>query len=121
MDWSYTEKQVEDWYVGKMPTWDWGMVGCVGESLVGFIATQVGHIDQLFIEPDQQRCGIGTALMRTALARISGRATLHVFAENENARTFYERFGFRGEREWWNEHDGAVELLYVLDQCREAP
>jgi GNAT superfamily N-acetyltransferase len=54
------------------------LAGCVGENVVGYIATQVGHIDQRFIEPDHQGCGIGTALLQAAMGRISGRATLHV-------------------------------------------
>jgi ribosomal protein S18 acetylase RimI-like enzyme len=115
MGWSYGEDEVRRWYAGKLVAWDWGRVACVGGSVVGYLAATGAHIDQLFVDPDHQRAGIGGALLTAMLERRSRRVTLHVFALNAPARAFYERFGFRRADAWWNERDKALELLYRLD------
>ena len=115
MNWSYGEDQVRRWYAGKLAEWDWGRVVCEGGRVVGFLAAIGPHIDQLFIDPDHQRAGIGTSLLEAMLARRLRPATLHVFALNAPARALFERFGFRQADAWWNEQDNALELLYRLD------
>jgi ribosomal protein S18 acetylase RimI-like enzyme len=112
MRWSYTEEEVRRWYAGKLPEWDWGMVAHEQGRAVAFVAAAGAHIDQLFVDPDHQRRGIGAALLAAALKRNGGSATLHVFAENAGARAFYERHGFAEARRWINEEHGALELLY---------
>ena len=115
MGWSYTEDEVRRWHADKLQQWDWGQAGCAGDALVGYIAADGGHIDQLFVDPDHQRAGLGSALLRAMLDRQLRPATLHVFAENAPARAFYDQFGFREAAAWWNEQDQALELLYRLD------
>ena len=115
MNWSYTEEQVRHWYAGKMPEWDWALAACSGEQLVAYIGMVGAHIDQLFVDPDHQRSGLGTRLLCSALERGLRPATLHVFAENAPARALYDRFGFREIDAWWNEQDSARELLYWLE------
>ncbi|MFN3459789.1 MAG: GNAT family N-acetyltransferase, partial [Oceanibaculum sp.] len=55
--------------------------------------------------------GIGSGLLRAALARTPPIGTLNVFAENAGARRLYERFGFH---ETGPVPDGGphLELLY---------
>ena len=115
MGWAYGEDQVRRWYAGKLPTWDWGRVACVDGRVVGYLAATGGHVDQLFIDPDHQRAGIGRTLLTEMLARGLRPATLEVFALNAPARRFYDSFGFRPVAEWWNQQDDALELLYRLD------
>jgi len=86
-----------------------------GTQLVGFCTTVSGRgaagceIAALYVEPELVRGGIGSALLREALAaaRTNGNAAvaLWVLEANEPARAFYERFGFAldGER---GEHSG---------------
>ena len=116
MNWSYSEDAVRRWYAGKLAEWDWDRVACVGGRVVGYVAATGPHVDQLFVDPDHQRAGIGTSLLTAMLERRLRPATLHVFALNAPARTFYERFGFRPADAWWNERDNALELLYRLDE-----
>jgi ribosomal protein S18 acetylase RimI-like enzyme len=112
MSWSYPEEAVRQWYAGKFPEWDWGLIAHAHDCAAGFVATAGTHIDQLFVDPDYQRRGIGTALLAAALKRIAAGATLNVFADNAPARRFYERHGFGEARRFMNEEHGAVELLY---------
>ena len=115
MDWAYSEDEVRRWYADKLPGWDWGLVACADGAVVGYIVAIGGHLDQLFVDPDHQRCGLGRHLLGTLLARGVRPATLQVFALNAPARRLYEGFGFRPAGEWWNHQDGALELLYRLD------
>ena len=115
MNWSYSEDEVHDWYAGKLHEWDWGRVVCEGGTVVGFIAAHRAHVDQIFVDPDHQGAGLGSALMTAFLDRGLRPATLHVFARNVPTRALYERYGFREVDAWWNERDGAVELLYRLE------
>jgi putative acetyltransferase len=115
MSWSYTEEQVRHWYSGKLEEWDWGRVVCADDLIVAYIAATGAHIDQLFVDPDHQRAGLGSALLAAMLERRLRPATLQVFAENGPARAFYERFGFREVNAWWNVQDRALNLLYRLE------
>ena len=114
MNWSYTEDEVRRWYAGKLQGWDWGRVACADGAVVALVATAGAHIDQLFVDPDHQRAGIGRALLAAALERGPRPATLHVFEENRPARRLFEAFGFRPADAWWDEQDHARMLLYRL-------
>jgi ribosomal protein S18 acetylase RimI-like enzyme len=115
MSWSYSLDEVRRWYADKMKEWDWGQVTCEGEKVVGFIAASGAHIDQLFVDPDHQRAGLGSALLGAMLERRLRPATLCVFAENRPARALYEKFGFRQVDQWWDEQENALALSYRLD------
>jgi ribosomal protein S18 acetylase RimI-like enzyme len=114
MSWSYTEDEVRHWYAGKLEEWDWGQVVCE-DMIVAYLAASGAHIDQLFVDPDHQRAGLGSVLLTAMLERRLRPATLHVFAENGPARAFYERFGFRQVDAWWDVKDRALNLLYRLE------
>ena len=111
MNWSYSEDEVRDWYAGKFREWDWGLVA-EDAHVVGFVVTIGAHLDQLFVDPDYQRLGIGTSLLTAALRDVPLVATLTVFEENAPARQFYERYGFRQVRRFTNAEEGAFELEY---------
>jgi GNAT superfamily N-acetyltransferase len=115
MNWSYREDEVREWYAGKLHDWDWGRVMCADDVVVGFVAACGAHVDQIFVDPDHQGAGLGSALMTAFLDRGLRPATLHVFARNAPTRAYYERYGFREADAWWNEQEGAVELLYRLE------
>jgi ribosomal protein S18 acetylase RimI-like enzyme len=54
-------------------------------------------VHSLYIEPDAQRMGIGSALLRTVRAERGGPLTLKVDAQNKAAIIFYERTGWKRE------------------------
>ena len=66
MNWSYSEPECKLWYEGKFQEWDWGLIAEDDRAPIGFIAVTGAHLDQLFVDPDYQRRGIGTYLLREA-------------------------------------------------------
>jgi GNAT superfamily N-acetyltransferase len=66
--------------------------------IVGLLALEASHIDQLYVEPGEQGRGIGSRLLAHAkLLRPAG-LSLFTFQRNTRARTFYEARGFRAVR-----------------------
>ncbi|HEY0832384.1 MAG TPA: GNAT family N-acetyltransferase [Azospirillum sp.] len=78
------------------------LVAEVDGTVVGFVSIDRPQrfVHTLFIDPDWQSRGIGTALLREALASLNGPAELTCSARNAAARAFYEHNG-------WVPVDGA--------------
>jgi len=113
MNWRYGIDEVERWYAGKFAEWSWTLAALEADVMAGFIALKDHHIDQLYVDPSQQRTGIGSALLGKALNAVSGRIALDVFEENLGARAFYEKHGFSARDRWMNTEEDAIDLLYV--------
>ena len=68
-------------------------------DIAGFTAlgTRGGmeFMEHLYVAPDHQRHGVGSALIERAKERRPSGFRLWVFQRNENARRFYERHGLR--------------------------
>ena len=63
--------------------------------VAGFVAYTPEELAWLYVAPGCMRQGIGTALVRHALAMRQGPMTLEVLVGNEPARRLYEGCGFR--------------------------
>jgi ribosomal protein S18 acetylase RimI-like enzyme len=113
MNWRYPIDEVGRWYAGKFAEWSWTLAALDADVITGFIALKDHHIDQLYVDPSQQRAGVGSALLGKALNAVPGRITLDVFEENFAARAFYEKHGFEARDRWMNTEEGAIDLLYV--------
>jgi ribosomal protein S18 acetylase RimI-like enzyme len=61
---------------------------------VGFLALGGDTVEHLYVRPDAQRGGIGTALLDSAKERRPAGLRLWVFQRNHVARAFYARHGF---------------------------
>jgi putative acetyltransferase len=59
----------------------------------GFMFLHDGHLEALFVHPDQHGKGIGRAMMKNAIA-IHPELTTDVAEQNPQALGFYERLGF---------------------------
>ena len=59
-----------------------------------FMAIAGDFIDQLFVAPEHQRRGLGTALLAHARGLSPSGLRLYTFQFNGNARAFYEKHGF---------------------------
>lgn len=61
---------------------------------VGILVLDGDDVDWLFVHPDAQGRGVGTALLRHAKSKRPGGLALWVFESNVSAQRFYERHGF---------------------------
>jgi GNAT superfamily N-acetyltransferase len=65
---------------------------------VAFLALWNDIVEHLYVRPDVQRSGIGSALLEVAKSRRPSGLLLWVFQRNHGARAFYARHGFAGVR-----------------------
>jgi GNAT superfamily N-acetyltransferase len=64
------------------------------DTVIGVLALDGDEVDQLYVDPDWQRRGVGSTLLQLAQARRPGGLALWTFQSNHPARRFYERHGF---------------------------
>jgi GNAT superfamily N-acetyltransferase len=64
-----------------------------GGRVLGFVALSDDMLDHIYVHPDAQRRGVGSALLDQAKRQRPGGFTLWVFQQNEGARSFYEKHG----------------------------
>ncbi len=100
---------------------------CVAPSRDEDAAAGTGEIWAIYVHPSVWRQGIGRALMRSALQRLSQReltpVTLWVLEANPHARSFYERCGFvtDGSNKQFPIDGGSVtEVRYVRGVAADA-
>ena len=86
---------------------------------VGVVSVQEDLIENLYVLPEKQGRGYGSALLDLAAARCQGAPRLWVLNINEKARRFYEARGFRetGERRELNH--GLAELEMTRSRLTE--
>ena len=63
-------------------------------AIVGLLALRGDRIDQLYVEPQAQRTGVGSALLNRAKELVPEGLALFTHQRNLNARAFYESQGF---------------------------
>ncbi len=73
-------------------------IAIVKEQPVGLLAISGEFVEQLHVDPAQQRRGIGTTLLDLAKQKSPARLQLHTHQANTGARKFYEERGFRALR-----------------------
>ena len=86
--------QEDQWYFRErvFPTCEvWG--ACDGPTIKGFVAFREDWIDHLYVLPEAQRHGLGSALLEQARSAFP-RLSLWTFQRNTQARRFYESQGF---------------------------
>jgi ribosomal protein S18 acetylase RimI-like enzyme len=69
-------------------------VAKVSQEVVGVLASNSESVCALYIRPDHQRRGIGSALLEVAKKESAGGLWLFTFAKNSQARGFYAKHGF---------------------------
>jgi ribosomal protein S18 acetylase RimI-like enzyme len=85
------------------------------DRVLGFTGLTDDLMSSLYVRPEAQGRGVGTALMEKAKERRPDGFSLWVFQQNGGARRFYERHGFRLVRET----DGADNEERVPDALYE--
>lgn len=80
---------VDGWSLHLREVW----LAVHGERLVGFANLSPHWLNSLYVDPDVQRGGVGSALLDVVKSRLDGGFALWVFESNAPARAFYERHG----------------------------
>ena len=79
----HTDEETADFITNTVMAEQEVSVAEVGDAIVGFVATSHGdHLEHLYVHPDHQGRGIGTALLERAKARMPGGFRLWVFQAN---------------------------------------
>lgn len=86
----------------------------VGGRVVGFLSLIDNEVGGLFVDPSEQRQGVGRALMNRA-RQLRPHLELAVFEVNKVGRRFYADYGFRPTGQRLHEETGEMELLLRLD------
>ncbi|MCT4556379.1 MAG: GNAT family N-acetyltransferase [Pelagimonas sp.] len=99
-------------HTGDMIDRGWVRVAELDGRVAGFIARERGYIHALFVTPDLQGHGIGSALLHEAQSH--GQAlTLWVFEQNTDALRFYLRAGFAETHRTAGENDEALPDIHL--------
>jgi GNAT superfamily N-acetyltransferase len=91
----HTDAETHDWIASEILVTHEVEVAEVEGRVVGFAAVKDGLLGHLYVDPEHQGVGVGSALLASAKARRPGGLELWTFQRNEGARRFYERRGFR--------------------------
>ncbi|MCF5865827.1 N-acetyltransferase [Aeromonas veronii] len=109
--WHEQRAAMRDIYLPASKSWGYEEDG----QLLGFISWYQGSVAALFISPDHQSHGLGRQLLEHLKAQYD-RLELTVYAENEQARRFYSRNGFKEGEQQLCEHSGHPELVMHWQQ-----
>lgn len=104
-------KNIREIYMDMAETW----VYEEGGRVVGFISLIENEVGAIFVLPESQGKGIGRKLMDKA-RELYGVLEVEVFAENIQARQFYEHYGFVAFREYTHEETGFKQVRMRLEK-----
>ena len=117
----YTEKQLDAWATGHIDEEAWDasfrarhtLVAEENGALLGFAdMTKDGYLDRLYVHPAHTEKGVATALVNALEAACpAARFTTHA---SKTARSFFERRGYRVEKEQQVVRRGAVLSNFVM-------
>ena len=84
-------------------------------GIVGFLALDGDHVDQLYLRPGSYRAGIGSRLLAVAMAASPEGLNLYTFQCNARARAFYEAHGFKALRfgDGAENEEGEPDVFYA--------
>jgi GNAT superfamily N-acetyltransferase len=109
----HTDDEVKSWFATDVLSQREAWVVERGEGIAAVVVLSPGWIDQIYVDPDHARCGIGTLLVDLAKTLNPDGLDLWTFQSNVIARRFYERHGFTAvaATEGDNE-EGAPDVRY---------
>lgn len=90
----HTDAETHQWVAAVLLPQQEVWVAEVDGAVAGFAALHEGWLEHLYIAPDYQGRGLGSALLDLAMVRNPGGLQLYTFQRNARARRFYEARGF---------------------------
>ena len=91
---AHTDDEVRGWVRDRLVVTEETWVAAHGPRVVAMMVIAPGHLEQLYVAPDQLGRGIGRKLVDLAKERSPAGLSLWTFQVNGRARRFYERNGF---------------------------
>lgn len=91
----HTDAETRDWIRSVMVPTHEVWVAEVDDRIVGFAALHHDLLGHIYVHPDEQGRGFGTALLDVVKHERPSGFRFWVFQKNEGARRFYERHGCR--------------------------
>lgn len=92
---AHSDDAVRDWVQHVLVPGGGVWVAQTEDLVIGMLALGDGWIEQLYVDPDWQRRGIGTLLLSLAKRQAASGLQLRTFQINLAARCFYEQHGFQ--------------------------
>lgn len=95
----------------------------VKEYPVGVVSVKEDLIENLYVLPAEQNKGCGTELLLFAMAQCRGTPRLWILDNNDRARRFYQKHGFRltGKRSPLSEQLSELEMVLAGSESRICP
>ena len=91
----HTDDQIRVWIRDQMVPAHEVWVAELDGRVAGYAALAGDMLGHIYVHPDEQNRGVGTALLGVVKRERNGGFRLWVFQKNEGARRFYERHGCR--------------------------
>jgi GNAT superfamily N-acetyltransferase len=112
----HADDQVGNWIAQiVIPKLDCWVAERGSGDLVGMLVLNTHWIDQLYVDPDLTRAGIGARLISVAKRERPEGLRLWTFVTNEGAQRFYLRHGFRevARTDGRQNEEGAPDIQYA--------
>ena len=71
------------------------ITGFLITSFISYISTNVGYVDELFVEEKFRKIGIGKALVEKAMNWQKSNNSEVVFVTTDDSQEFYQKIGFK--------------------------
>jgi GNAT superfamily N-acetyltransferase len=113
---THSEGEVRRWVTHiVIPTLECWLAERAPAVVVGMLVLEAGWIDQLYVDPDLTRAGIGGELIAVAKRQRPNGLRLWTFVSNRDAQRFYLRHGFHEVKRTDGGHneEGAPDILYA--------
>jgi ribosomal protein S18 acetylase RimI-like enzyme len=110
--WDHSVADMADWIAEDPKSWTELWTAESGGNVIGFMALLDHFVDQLFVLPQWQGCGIGTAMMARAKQSYPAGLTLNCAQQNFPAIAFYVRQGFIPLEHRIHQPEGIGEIIF---------
>jgi len=102
---------MKDLFIPNSKTWVYENEG----EVIGFVAMMDNEIGGLFVNPNKQSNGIGTALVNH-VKKMHQTIEVEVFKNNRIGNSFYRKYGFKDITSYLHEETNEIVLRLELTQ-----
>lgn len=86
------------------------------EVVIGYCSHFENEIRSMYVKPEHRRCGVGNEMLAYLLGCIVGTPLLFVVKSNFQAKSLYEKHGFRVVDELEKEYNGVIVLANKMEK-----